>query len=70
MTEATDAHEQLYGEQRLLTLLNRHPAATSKDLCDAVKADVDAFVGEAEQFDDMTMLCLTWHGQKEGEALA
>ena len=70
VTEATDAHEQLYGEQRLLTLLNRHPAATSKDLCDAVKADVDAFVGEAEQFDDITMLCLTWYGDQDGEKVS
>ena len=29
-----------------------------------VKADVDAFAGEAEQFDDITMLCLTYYGQQ------
>ena len=30
-------------------------------------ADVDAFAGEAEQFDDITMLCLTWHGPRNEE---
>ena len=26
----------------------------------AIKADIDAFVGSAPQFDDITMLCLTF----------
>lgn len=58
VTEATDAHEQLYGEARLEAVLNRLAGADAKSLCLGVKQDVDAFVGEAPQFDDMTMLCL------------
>ena len=58
VTEATDAHEQLYGEARLEAVLNRLAGADAKALCLGVKQDVDAFVGEAPQFDDMTMLCL------------
>ena len=65
VTEATDAGEKLYGEERLLKLLNSQPIASSQSVCEAVKADVDAFVGEAEQFDDITMLCLTYHGSQE-----
>lgn len=66
VTEATDGAQQLYGDERLLALLNSRSCTTARGVCEAVKADVDAFVGEAEQFDDITMLCLTWHGPKEG----
>ena len=67
-TEATNAEEQLYGDERLQNLLNRQQGASAQAICEAIKADVDAFVGEAEQFDDITLLCLTWHGQHNGEA--
>lgn len=70
VTEATDASQQLYGESRLLALMNGQAGKSARDVCEAVKADVDAFVGEAEQFDDITMLCLTWHGPKAGEVQA
>ncbi|MBR5287216.1 MAG: SpoIIE family protein phosphatase [Clostridia bacterium] len=63
VTEATDTGENLYGDARLRSLLNRQQGAGAKDICEAVKSDVDAFVGEAEQFDDITMLCLTYHGE-------
>ena len=68
VTEATNAEEQLYGDERLQNLLNRQQGASAQAICEAIKADVDAFVGEAEQFDDITLLCLTWHGQHNGEA--
>ena len=68
VTEATNAEEQLYGDERLQNLLNRQQGASAQAICEAIKADVDAFVGEAEQFDDITLLCLTWHGQQNGEA--
>jgi sigma-B regulation protein RsbU (phosphoserine phosphatase) len=35
-------------------------------ICEEVKRDVDAFVGEAPQFDDITMLALRYFG-KENE---
>ncbi len=58
VTEATDANEQLYGEARLKAVLDRLEGSSAKDICLGVKRDVDAFVGETPQFDDMTMLCL------------
>jgi len=70
VTEATNAEEKLYGEQRLLQQLNQHHGDSAQTICDAVKTDVDTFVGEAEQFDDITMLCLTWHGPQAEEANA
>ena len=65
VTEATDTDSRLYGDERLQRLLSGLPAAGAQAVCDAVKADVDAFAGEAEQFDDITMLCLTYHGSQE-----
>jgi len=70
VTEATDAAEKLYGEERLRSLVNLHQGDSARNICEAVKADVDAFVGAAEQFDDITMLCLKWKGPGEEEAEA
>ena len=64
VTEATDASNELYGENRLAALLDTSTDADAQHICAAVKADVDAFVGEAPQFDDMTMLCLAYHGKQ------
>jgi len=60
VTEATNASNELYGEERLLHIMNQNANGTSQNLCEAVKADVDVFVGEAPQFDDITMLCLNY----------
>ena len=60
VTEATNAENELYGEERLLHVMNQNTNVSSQELCEAVKADVDAFVGEAPQFDDITMLCLNY----------
>ena len=56
VTEATDKNNQLYGEERLLETVNRNIVMDTRKLCEAVKYDVDQFVGEAPQFDDITML--------------
>lgn len=54
--EATNAQEELFGEDRMLTALNRCPDITPKQTLAEVKKDIDEFVGEAPQFDDLTML--------------
>ena len=56
VAEATDANEKLYGTERLLEILNSQKQATPEELLHAVKEDVDRFVGEAPQFDDLTMM--------------
>lgn len=58
ITEATDVHNELYGEERLINIVNSVGNISSRDLCHLVKNDVDQFVGEAPQFDDMTMICI------------
>lgn len=58
VAEATNDDNKLYGTHRLLDYLNRnpHPHPHMKSLLEGVKEDVDAFVAEAPQFDDITML--------------
>ena len=65
--EATNAENTLYGETRLLDFMNRNSAVDSTSLLPALKANIDEFVGEAPQFDDITMLMFDYK-PKEGGA--
>ena len=58
VAEATNAKNELFGTDRLLTALNNSKTTDPKVLLENVKSAVDEFVGEAEQFDDLTMLSL------------
>lgn len=58
VAEATNKEKQLYGTDRMLDALNKKENADSKELLLTVRADIDLFVGDAEQFDDITMLAL------------
>ncbi len=62
VVEATDKDEVLFGTERLLNALNKEPDAEPEKLLANVKESVDRFVADAEQFDDMTMLCLEYNG--------
>ncbi|MDO4982776.1 MAG: SpoIIE family protein phosphatase [Eubacteriales bacterium] len=66
VTEATSAEFELFGMERLEKSLNDHRDFTPEELLPAVKQDIDSFVGEAPQFDDITMLCLDYFGKAEG----
>lgn len=63
--EATNAHDELFGTDRMLAALNRNSTASPQELLQAVKEDIDAFVGEAPQFDDITMLCMNYYGKED-----
>ena len=68
VTEATNINNELYGMERLGAILNKVKAGTPHDILPAVKKDIDSFVGEADQFDDITMLCLEYKAKmKTGE---
>lgn len=60
VTEATNANNELYGSERLNSILNLNREKSPIDLLPAVKADIDKFVDKAPQFDDITMLCLEY----------
>ena len=61
VTEATDAQNTLYGMDRLQNALNQASDRSPEEILQIVKADIDRFVGDAPQFDDITMLCFQYH---------
>ncbi len=65
VTEATDAHDKLYGEERLENVLSDNASSSVEETCGKIKADIDLFVGDAPQFDDITMLYLEYNGNGE-----
>ena len=60
--EATNAENALFGEARMLAALNRSPEDCPEQILRSVRRAADDFVKEAEQFDDLTMLCLEYRG--------
>ncbi len=63
VTEATDASDQLFGEDRLVEVLDRNAMSTMHGMCIALHHEIDEFVGDAPQFDDITMLALKYVGR-------
>ena len=63
--EATDAGENMFGLDRMLEALNEAPDAPPQEILKNVRRATDRFVKDAEQFDDLTMLCIEYNG---GEA--
>ena len=61
--EATDAQGELFGSERMIDALNQAVDATPKDVLKQVRICVDSFVKDAEQFDDLTMLCIEYIGK-------
>lgn len=65
--EAMNGKNEQYGMARLGKVLMQNSEKTPSELLPAIKADLDAFVGGAEQFDDITMLCVKFN-QKDKRA--
>ena len=63
--EATDANGELFGTERMVEALNTCAEESPEEILRRVRIAVDAFVGDAEQFDDLTMLCIEYHGKEE-----
>ena len=58
VAEAIGAANILYGTERMLATLNTAPGRCPEKLLRDVKQDIDRFVGDAPQFDDITMLAI------------
>ena len=65
--EATAADNSMFGMERLEKTLNEIACGKPEEVLSIVRKAVDEFVQEAVQFDDLTMLCLAYHGAREGE---
>ena len=69
VTEATDINNQLYGEDRLINFMSSNSELDGTNLLPSLKADIDRFVGEAPQFDDITMLVFDYKKKKGGVSM-
>lgn len=67
VTEAVNTKNELYGSEHLGAVLNKSSQKTPCEIIGDVKNDIDIFVGEADQFDDITMLCLEYKNKMNAE---
>ena len=62
VTEAMNANKELYGSEKLLSLMQEQHTLRLGDLLYEVRRDVDDFCDGAPQSDDITMLVLRYNG--------
>lgn len=65
VTEATNSKDDLFGDARLLKTLAKGKDLETADICKFVKKEIDLFVQDAPQFDDITMLGVKYIGNGE-----
>ncbi len=58
VTEAHNADNTLYGENRLVELIRAHVGQSAPEIHAAILESVRAFVGDTPQFDDITLVTL------------
>ncbi|MBR3274630.1 MAG: serine/threonine-protein phosphatase, partial [Clostridia bacterium] len=68
VAEATNAENELFGNERMIKALNFNPDAKPEAVLSNVMHGIDVFVSNAEQFDDITMLCLKYNGPADRRA--
>ena len=61
--EATNAQNELFRTDRMVDVLNENPSDSPEKLIHNMKEKIDEFVGDAPQFDDLTMLCIKYKGK-------
>ena len=62
--ESTNTENEMFGMDRMINVLNEAPEAAPEQILKNVLSAVDRFVKDAEQFDDLTMLCLEYKGSR------
>ena len=65
VTEANNSAKELFGEKKMLEALDLPCDGDVTVLDQNIKDSIDRFIGSAEQFDDITMLCLKYNGTQE-----
>lgn len=58
VTEAENTAEEPFGTERMVDALNIDSKAAPAEIIANVKSSIEAFAGDAPQFDDITMLCI------------
>jgi sigma-B regulation protein RsbU (phosphoserine phosphatase) len=62
--EATDDKGNLFGMERTLEAVNMAAGSSAEVILSKVDSEVRKFVGGAEQFDDLTMMCVEYKGAR------
>ena len=65
--DATNSKGERYGTDQLVSALNKTSGETPEIILRNIHNDIDNFVGNAKQFDDLTMLCLEYKGQSSAD---
>ena len=65
LPEAQDRDRKMFGLDRMVEALNRNAASKPEILLEKVRKAVDDYVGDTEQFDDLTMLCMEYKGKEK-----
>ena len=60
LPEAANAGAEMFGTGRMIEALNANAGLSPREILSGMKSAVDVFVGDAEPFDDLTMLCLEY----------
>ena len=63
--EATAGNGEMFGLERTVAALNTCAEDGPEEILKKMRGMVDDFVGDAEQFDDLTMLCLEYRGPEK-----
>jgi sigma-B regulation protein RsbU (phosphoserine phosphatase) len=58
ITEAMNASSDLFGDARLSRLIAEHGHLDAADLRERILREIESFVGQADQHDDMTMILI------------
>ena len=64
LPEATDGDGKMFGIDRMTDALNEYLDEKPRPLIEGMRESVNKFVKDAEQFDDITMMCLEYAGKK------
>lgn len=65
VTEATNSENKLFGDDRLLETIKKSGDLDTANTCTFVKKEIDKFVQDVPQFDDITMLAVKFNGSDE-----
>ncbi|MBQ9511168.1 MAG: SpoIIE family protein phosphatase [Clostridia bacterium] len=68
VAEATNAQKELFGMDRTVEALNKAKNDEPVKILQSVSDAVELFVGDAPQFDDLTMLCVHYIGEQASNA--
>ena len=67
LPEATDSEDKMFGAERMTAALNVYKEDSPQGIIEGMQSSVKDFVGDAPQFDDLTMLCIEYKGTARQE---